>query len=30
MVIVTHSETIAGRLDRIVHMADGQIVDQAG
>jgi lipoprotein-releasing system ATP-binding protein len=24
MVIVTHSETLAGRLDRIVHMADGR------
>jgi lipoprotein-releasing system ATP-binding protein len=27
MVIVTHSETLAGRLDRIVHMADGRFLD---
>jgi lipoprotein-releasing system ATP-binding protein len=26
MVIVTHSETLAGRLDRIVHMQDGRLV----
>jgi lipoprotein-releasing system ATP-binding protein len=27
MVIVTHSETLAKRLDRIVHMADGRFLD---
>jgi lipoprotein-releasing system ATP-binding protein len=27
MVIVTHSETLAKRLDRIVHMADGRFMD---
>jgi len=25
MVIVTHSETLAGRLDRVIHMEDGSI-----
>jgi lipoprotein-releasing system ATP-binding protein len=25
MVIVTHSETLAGRMDRIVHMEDGLV-----
>jgi lipoprotein-releasing system ATP-binding protein len=27
MAIVTHSEILAGRLDRIVHMADGRFLD---
>jgi len=27
MIIVTHSETLAKRLDRIVHMADGRFLD---
>ncbi len=27
MVIVTHSQTLAGRLDRIVHMEDGRLRD---
>jgi lipoprotein-releasing system ATP-binding protein len=28
MVIVTHSPTLAGRMDRVVQMADGRIVEQ--
>lgn len=30
MIIVTHSQTLAGRLDRIIRMVDGQIIPAAG
>jgi lipoprotein-releasing system ATP-binding protein len=26
LIVVTHSETVAGRMDRIVHMVDGCLV----